>query len=81
MITADWDRQQSKGKDTVWPEYEHGSTTQTILEFIILPTHITMMIIRLLEYFVFSPDEQTVYYTDTEVLSLFCDFKHKNITW
>ena len=47
--------------------------THTILEFIILPAHITMMIIRLLEYYVCSPDEQTVYKTDTEVLSLFCE--------
>ena len=74
MITAHWERaEHSKGEDTVWPEYEHGSTTQTILEFTISPAHITMMVIRLFEYFACSSDEQTVYNTDTEVLSLFCE--------
>jgi hypothetical protein len=43
-----------------------------MLDFI-LPADIIMMIIRLFESFVCSPDEQTVCDTDTEVLSLFCE--------
>lgn len=72
MITANSERQQRRGEDTMWLESEHGSTKHVILEFIrvYLPADIAVAIIRLLESSVCNADEQTVYDTDKQVLSL-----------